>query len=478
MGRLARAFKASGAGTASESVSGAARVGETHGERDSQRLFKKFGLTLSVPISSLNVEAETGPVTLPYLKVEDFLSLLLRLYPKLLFNGFDIGARSEELCQRFWKQYRYFHPEHLVFTFPESEWGRILPVALHGDKGRTYMKQPIWCCSFESVFGLPDNLRAAGYRRPQDQRRARQHFGNLAVTCAQRAADFAEAVDDEDDPCPKRQRLLAGGEAPGAMPHNGRGNVFMTRFLCTVIPSKMFKAHPQLIPAFLKELERSFTQLFHQGLSHGGQVFRVGIIGVKGDYEFHVETGEFQRSYQNIGTVNQRGFCSECCAGEPGTPMMDLNPTPTWVGSLYSFDPWSVIPPLSRIPFAHSKLPSLYRRDPFHTLKYGFLRDLNAGIIIYLAQLKYYDDPDDPAESHALDKRLERAYASFKLFCIAEGKTSSLRKFSRGNFHRAKATTHPFMGGKGADSIICLQYLQFFGVFICSILRMPRTLSC
>ena len=39
--------------------------------------------------------------------------------------------------------------------FDENDRARVLPVCIHGDKGRTYLKQPILCVSWESAFGLP-----------------------------------------------------------------------------------------------------------------------------------------------------------------------------------------------------------------------------------------------------------------------------------------------------------------------------------
>ena len=71
VGRLARAVEATEGGLTSRSLHAATKVGESHGERDAQRVFNKFGLSLNVPISSLEVGAttESGPVSIPYLKV-------------------------------------------------------------------------------------------------------------------------------------------------------------------------------------------------------------------------------------------------------------------------------------------------------------------------------------------------------------------------------------------------------------------------
>ena len=458
VGRLARAFKATADGKAAGTVEACTRVGETHGARDAHRVFKRFGLSLEVPISTLQVEATTdaGPVSLPYLKTVDFFSLLLHRYPKLLWGGESVG---EEVCRNFWQQYQKFHAQHRVFErFDENDRARVLPVCIHGDKGRTYLKQPILCVSWESAFGLPKWLRASASKceRTRKQAHQRQEQGDkLSWPCAKRAWEQATPELHDDTDCPKRRRL----DERADMPHNGRGNTIMTRFLCTCIPAKVFRAHPHAISAFSEELQRELTQLFEDGVADPeGKVWRLALIGVKGDYEYHLECAQYSRSYMNIGTRYSREFCPECLAGGPDFDAFDAADVPSWASTVGQSDPWESLPVFNRIPFSGSHPATLYRRDAFHTLKYGFVRDFCASSIIYLAQLAYFDFEGD---ARNLDARLQRAYSCFKLYCLAEGKSTSLRKFSRGNFHRAKKNQFPHLGGKGADTVVCCQFLEF-----------------
>ena len=457
VGRIARAFQSS-TGTTSRCVAAAAKVGETHGERDSNKVFKKFGLSLNVPISSLEIPgtSEHAPMSLPNLKVADYLDLLLRRYPKLLFGGKDMGQK----CQEFWRKYRQFQPSHEVFArFPEENtWAGILPICVHGDKGRTYLKQPILCISWESVFGLPESIRLSGSRVERTRKRPskQEHGGKSSFSCSKRALDMQMNAFD-DSACPKRRKLAS------YLDHNGKGVTLMTRFLCTAIPSKEFKAHPCLIPGYLQQLQTELTELFEHGRPFKNGVLRLAIVGVKGDYEFHLECTEYSRSYQNIGSKRNHQFCPECMAGDDAVEGFDTREVPMWASTCYRSDPWPRTPILSRVPFdtcaSQHSLCTMYRRDAFHTLKYGFLKDFVASSIMYLADLEYFDWPED---SKSLDSRLDRAHKAFKLFCLGEGKTPSLRKFTRGNFHRTRATKYPFLGGKGADSIIALQFLEFY----------------
>ena len=464
VGRLARAFQASAgsAGSASESAYAATKVHDTHGERDSHRIFRKFGLTLEVPVSKLEVEAtaDAGPMSLPHLKVSHYCKLLLRKYPQLLLGGRELPEGTTMLYE-FWSKYRFFQPEHVVFSrFSQSQLGTVIPIMLHGDKGRGRAKLPILCASWETPFGLPKSLRDKACRAKP--RKKTENGGKPTWSCGKRALHqrVPEVLDDSE--CPLKLRRL-DEEGDAEMTHNARGTTFMSRFLCTAIPSKVFKAHPQVVEVFLRELKNDLTDLFNTGFQDDkGQNFYLAIIGVKGDYEWHAECAQFSRSYFNVGTTRSHEFCPDCLAGSTQVPAFDGAADPAWSRTLHTVSPWSSVPVLNAIPFSEDPLkgPSLYRKDPFHTLKYGLLKDVVASSIWLLCQLGFYDFDGDASKS--IESRLGRAFSSFSLWLLAEGKSTTLRKFTTNNFHKAKATQHPFIGGKGSDSVTACMYLEFF----------------
>ena len=352
-----------------------------------------------------------------------------------------------------------YHPEHGIYsTFMEDEWKRILPVALHGDKGRTLNKQPIYCFGWETVFGLPLHVRVAAAKAAAPPRH--ETGGKLNQSCSERAQALHNPEILDDAECPRKRRRT-GPSLPyktSSMPHNLKGHVYLSHWLGTCIPSKVFRAHPGLIDAYLEEVAREMTDLFHVGVPHGGSTYRCAVIGVKGDLEFFLETAGLNRSYQNIGTSVAYPFCPDCRAGFQGIPGIDTRDVPGWRSTLYSDEPWDVLPILNRIPFASTKRPALYRKDVFHTCKFGFLKDLNAGILMLLREMKYLDSPGDP---WSMDARLARAFSLFKLWLSTSRKSSGLRKFSKLSFHRDKATKYPFMSGKGSDSMVVLEFLEW-----------------
>ena len=163
----------------------------------------------------------------------------------------------------------------------------------------------------------------------------------------------------------------------------------------------------------------------------------------------------------NVGTT-QETCCPECDAGSrPDLPMIDLRDEPSWAATIYQTEPWNSVPAIANVPFSAtaSKKVSMFRKDAFHTLKFGILKDLAAGMIMWLCQEGCFDFPG--CASKSMDARLERAFKTFQLWTLAEKKSTSLRKFSRINFHRVKATRFPFLPGKGADSLVCCSFLEF-----------------
>ena len=149
VGKLARAFAAELESEPSAGLAAASRVHLKHGERDCHRVFKRFGLALRIPVSELQVPVEEGfPVRIPHLKILDFFSAMLKRHPKLLFGGLKVGNGSRQLCQQFWERFRLYQPDHEIYaTYSREEWGYIVPLLVHGDKGRGRAKLPCFVFS-------------------------------------------------------------------------------------------------------------------------------------------------------------------------------------------------------------------------------------------------------------------------------------------------------------------------------------------
>ena len=428
---------------------GASKVSEDNAERDSKRLLKRFGLTLAIPISSIYLD---GGIELPWLKTSDWLAYLIRKTPELVCGGYRDVKEAQHMRQEFWRKYRAFQPQHEVYK--KSDLKNVIPICVHGDKGRGYGKNPMFCFSFECVFGLPAKLRSAAAR--SGDKRHVDFGGHLNWSCGQRAVEHHHYKSFNDVSCPKRRKLDCGVQE---MPHNGRGHVFLSHFLVGAISHKTMKETPSAVLMFLKEMSRDLGALAREGICVNGETYYIGLTGCKGDCEFHVECGCFERSYLNVGVTRDLPFCPECEGGSPTVPGFEFSDEPKWLQTLYSSEPWSHTPHLNAyVPFSETCRASLYRRDQFHTLKYGFLKDCGASIIIWLCDLAYFDEAC-AQESLSIDSRLDRAYGLFKLWTIVAKKSTTLRKFTRGTFHRVTTKKFPYLSGKGADVVVVLSWL-------------------
>ena len=131
-----------------------------------------------------------------------------------------------------------------------------------------------------------------------------------------------------------------------------------------------------------------------------------------------------------LAHVKDLAMCPECLAGMPGFRFTDVADQPAWLETV------------GTVSLGRMKLPTLsaaYRsvtnkilqcsaEIPFHLLKFGFARDLAAGIIVQLCTLGYFDIGIDDGDSRSVEERLGRAFGHFNLWCLATSKQKHLKK--------------------------------------------------
>ena len=349
---------------------------KSHSERNAHRLFNRYGLSLRVRISFLEVagSSEQPGLSIPYLKVTDFLSHLLNKYEEVLFGGLPL-AKGEELCATFWSRFQSYNPDHVVYsTLKEEDRCRCVPILIHGDKGRTLQKSPIFLLSFEVPWGLPPDMlsRCAYDNRCNAKRQFRD--GKLSWTCKERAKASGKRSFDEVQfdactmKCPKQN--LDPSCNGCHQRHNGKGHSFLSRFMIAAITSKVYSQNTNVLPGLLKEVAKQLREAFEQGLQHvaSGSNVKFAFVGCKGDAEFHWEAANFTRSYHKTSTKSNLMICPLCEAGAEGISFTDMSDEPSWLSTLGSSDPWHTQPPLNEAPFANRFPANLYKFDPFHVL--------------------------------------------------------------------------------------------------------------
>ena len=446
-----------------------AKVDKIHSERNAHRLFNRYGLALKVPISLMEVPATAGSdgqnhASVPHLKLTDMLDRLLNQHEEVLFGGLRFGKAAENLLSEFWARFKNHQKEHVIFeSIPESERCRCIPLMIHGDKGRTLQKTPILVLNFEVAHGLPPELlRKCSY----DCKRNTRHTPDrtLQWTCAKRASGKRKFAEMNFGECPREcpGKCLDHASAGSHHRHNNKGHSYLSRFLIAAVPSKLFKKNDGVVPGLLKMVAEQLRVLFEEGLVHGksGSRLKFVFVGVKGDAEWHWDAAGFTRSYHKSGTVNNLCICPYCEAGAAGYSYTDVSDSPAWLSTLGVAEPWAVRPPLNEAPYSTTFPAGLYKLDVFHVLKFGVFRDTVGSSIIRLAFMQYWDT-DDARESSGVPERLNRAFAYYSMWCLAEGKNPGLKRFSRANMSYEKNHYFAEVHAKGSEVILLMTWLSF-----------------
>ncbi|CAE7244059.1 unnamed protein product [Symbiodinium sp. CCMP2592] len=452
-------------GSATQNIREATKVDKSHSERNAHRMFNRYGLALRVPISYMDVPQSSSEdsVTVPYLKITDFLKHLLNKFEEVLFAGLKADSdAARDLCSTFWSRYQSYHGDHVIYSeVPAKDRSFCVPLLVHGDKGRTLQKSPIFVMSFELVWGIsPSMLKKVAY----DCRNTRYDTkdGHLQWHCGRRASGKRTFRDMCFDSCPLRSAGRFNPETKGNhQRHNNRGHSFLSRFLIGAIPSKLYSRNAEVLPCLLKQAAEDLKGCFQEGLLHekSGMRFRFVFIGAKGDAEWHFDAGIFNRSYHRTGTVNAAPICPLCEAGTEGVSYTDVSDAPEWLASMGTSVPWDTTPPLNLAPFSTTFPANLYKFDPFHVLKFGIFRDAVASTIVRLALMGYFDLSAEDYKN--ITDRLARAYSLYKLWCLAANKNPSLKGFTKANFNFAKMSKFAWVNAKGSEVTMLMQWLDF-----------------
>lgn len=120
---------------------------------------KTPGVTLNLPLDMCEIPIRLKrPVRIkkvwwPYLRVETWLSFMLKEHPKLLLGGCSMEGREyEAVFTSFWNDYRRVDPSHPVFS-SSIPLTHAVPYMLHGDEGRGANKIPFLVMSWQPVIG-------------------------------------------------------------------------------------------------------------------------------------------------------------------------------------------------------------------------------------------------------------------------------------------------------------------------------------
>lgn len=373
---------------------------------------------------------------IPYVPPKELLQFLMTNQPDVLVGGYDSPSERAQHIAAFWEGFRLHHGDHLVFQeHDEFSLPYVLPLLWHGDEGRGKRRGQTVLVSLEVPIGI-ETIKAS-------RKRARAKCGcDPPMSLKQKYGPARRLV-------PQRVRKKLDMQKTNMKHHS-----FLQHFPIFIIPSSINKKTDVLF-GLLDVFARELKSLFYEGFESNGRVFCAAVCGGKGDLKWVAKIAKLTRSFEHQGRTQDIPCCHECLAGTSNAamPWEDVaSETPSWATSRWLQRPWAVQPPMSLVPFSTLAEERQYKRDPFHLTKVGIYRDLTGSATCYLARTNLFGDG-------SFDDKLDRCYASFRLWCHATGHTPALRSFSRAFMNYARFSLYPWSNSQGSDTTLLLKWL-------------------
>ena len=420
-------------------------------ERDCHRFFKRWGLSLPVPVTektfmlSDREKAETA-----YIRVQDWLLYLLKRNRSLLAGG---NESLEFQLEAYWMAYRQTHSSHPVFD-RGLDLGTTIPLAFYSDEGKGPKRGNFVVVAIESPIGLEDVAADFTCTCEDDVKKASQQF----VPGQQAAGPYT----------PMEEAALQQN-------HTCKGHSYLTRHVLFGLPDWIYKHHPEVLEKMTQQVADELSMLFTSGLEVAGKLYTACLVGIKGDLKQIAEKIAYlNRYYARLGPVSYNGVCAHCMAGtSPSLPFDEISHEPSWASTLHQQRPWASTPALCTVPHDNDAPERVLKYDMFHLFKVGLGRDI-CGSLVLLARLGYYDDPNGGDDLN-IRARLNRCFQHFKLWRMAAGKTAAVRYFSASLFNLKRLSDFAWSNTKGSDTMLLLEYLSFYLTILLRRPNLPAT---
>ena len=304
----------------------ATRLKETKHENSLNQLFKKYKLTIDMPVRFLDLGIDREH---PALKPRDFLTMLSEENKlDLLFSG-----HSGRDYLEFWEQWRLVQEDHPVFKIHKKELAKCIPIWVFADEGTSQKKKALMILEYQPIIG-----------------RGSSRAGDLNMV----------------------------------------GVSTTTRFLYSVLSGKCYsgkKKDQAPLHRLVHHFAEDIADCFHhpvpvKGISWTKKIFLV-CLGLKGDLQGLVKLGRLTRNFmRDTASGDGPGICHLRKAGQAGHPwhIIDFQAMQKMKANLP--DPWASPPSLiSIIPQSDTHKAAFFRLDIFHLLLKGVFADMSANAI-------------------------------------------------------------------------------------------------
>ncbi|CAL1152385.1 unnamed protein product, partial [Cladocopium goreaui] len=236
--------------------------------------------SISQILTAQAVAADFGK-EVPWISAESWLKYLIDkgLWPRLAgCESFDY-AGSRENWTTFWEKYEKINPGFELFQMEGIDLSRTAAYFIHDDEGRTLKKGGMLVTSLQSALGRGYDQKRIRVRGPNDR---------------QLQVNFA-------------------------------GHSFTTRFVVSTIPKIAYESQPEVFHAAIEHVAKSCSRLLQSGYvdkARNGELFRIVILGVKGDAPYLSKVAHFYRSY-NTATFRVNSLFSMLYkAGDDEAPQL------------------------------------------------------------------------------------------------------------------------------------------------------------
>lgn len=390
-------------------------------EEGAHQIFKKYGLTIPLPIHKVDLGAE-GVEQFPILKFSDWLIHLMDNCRFSQMCGVETLEEMMETLREFWVRFEKIYPRHEIFASFRA--GTVipslcLPVYSHTDEGRTYQKQGILIVSTHGALGR-------GTRSFIAKQVKKNHL--------------------------KKPR----------MGMNFVGKTLSTQFLCCALLRSVYADDDTPFRKVMSYYAEDMSMLSTQGVWNTTKTLRLWAlhIGTKADLPALIKAGNFERTFRHVPKANSSrkpcgGICHLCLAGQEAPvhyPYEDFLPTATWTNTLFHIRPWADDNEpeiIQGLPLTRSQPEDFFKLDLWHTFHAG------VGKVWIAASLVCISEFGVPGNS--VEAKLEWLNDDWRVFCRMKKISPSLKierkslsypqtsAWPDGHWSKGQTTTHLMM---------------------------------
>ena len=369
-----------------------ARIRDQNSERDAHEVIRKQGLTLPLKLDQMRVAS----LSLPWISPKTWLNFIVQhgLWCRLCGLDHDQKHLSGPTWKCFWGKFRRLYPKFSLFSLPGIDLSKTAAFYIHGDEGRTLKRSGYMVTNLQSALGSgsqPQN-RTHGLQ-PSDENSVRLKLNNLQAT-------------------------------------------YLTRLVTLMVPKTLYEQNGEqdIYLSMLEIMGQALDELLMEGVKDDdGDIYRLCVIGVKGDLPYLARVSCSERSF-NRGTKGRGdgsqgvapGICHLCLAGQANIEAEEAGSRrPKWLATMGTVAPWRSEPPLTKWLGGDTEhLASLYKLDIFHTVHLGLGRSFLANAMVLCMSLPAF------AASN-IDGRFERMTESYLCFCRQRKLQPHLRRIHR-----------------------------------------------